>query len=374
MKKWEISALQAGMLIPGTVSITGHALAASYFLETGGRDTWMAGLFALPPALISIWALNRLNRLFPGQTQTQYLPKVLGWPGYLLALLYLLYYLLVVVFTMRLTVDWLLETILPETPPLVMHLLYMIAVLYAARAGLDVLARINQFTLPVLTALGFLVSLGTAQAKDYTRLTPLFEYGLGPVLATTFLVLGHYGEGCILAMFSAYVNPKQRPALGRAHMLGLLYVALTMAGPLAGSVATLGYQVAENMPYPTFQHWLMINIARFFERTDLLAVHQWLAGIYVRVGVYLLLAVEGARQLTGIKLKRQWLLAAAAAGVVVASFVLFPQKRAFDLFVRSLYLPIGVVMGILTPPLVYAVAYLRGLERRRRREVYTHGR
>lgn len=365
MRKWEISSLQAGMLVAGIVALTGHALAVSQFIRAGGRDAWLSGIFALPMAAVAVWSWYKLTLIFPGQTVVQYLPRVLGPLGYPIAALFPIYYFTVVVFTIRMTTDWMVDTILPDTPSWVMGLLYMAAVVYPTLGGLDVLARINQFTLPLLTGLGILVSLATMQAKDYGLLLPLFENGPAPLVATTFLGMGYYGETSIVGMYNAWVGKSDRPKLLKAYLLALVFVVTTLTGPLAGSVATMGYRTAENMPYPTFQHWLMVSFARFFERTDLLAVHQWLAGAYVRCAIYLLMAVTGCCQLVNKpQAKLTYLVPGAALLVVVLSELAFGTKPIFDEFVTYVYLPAGAYLGIFLPPLLLLVAWARGLSRK----------
>lgn len=361
MPKWEISSMQAGWLAAGVVAITGHALAVSQFLSVGGRDSWLIGALALPVAFVGIWSLARLGRRFPGQTLVQYTPKILGYFGYVVAAVFLVYFFLTIVFTLRMTTDWLADSILPDTPAWLMGALYMGAVLYPALLGLDVLARANQYALPVLTFLGMLIAAGTYPAKDYHLLLPLFEHGFGPVTAATFLGIGYIGEMSILGMFGAYVRPQDRGKVQWAYILALVYVIIALTGPLAGSIATLGYRVAQNMAYPTFQHWLTLRLARFFERSDLLAVHQWLVGAYVRCGVYLLMVSKGSLQLVGSKAKFTWVTVVTTVLATAASQLLFPTRAIFDTFIRSIYLPAGAVLGVGIPPLLLAVAWIRGL-------------
>ncbi|MDF2631327.1 MAG: GerAB/ArcD/ProY family transporter [Symbiobacteriaceae bacterium] len=368
MNRWEISALQAGMLTAGAVALTGHALAVSHFMQAGGRDAWMAGPLSLPVAALAFWSFHRLRRAFPKDTLVQYLPKILGPVGYAVAALYIAYYFTVVIFTIRMTTDWMVDSILHDTPSWIMSILYMGAVAYIAVGGLDVLARVVQFTLPLLSVLGMLVSVSTMQTKDYGLLLPIFEKGLPPVLFTAFLGMGYFGETSITAMFDAYVQSADRKKLPRAYAFALLFIGMTLTGPLAGAVAALGYRVAENMPYPTFQHWLMVRYARFFERTDLLAVHQWLAGAYVRSGLFLLMSVKGVYQLfPKSKLEQRvplkWALAGTAGIVVAISELGFGNKPFFDEFILNIYLPAGAWLGMILPPILLAIAWIRGLTR-----------
>ncbi|HWI51608.1 MAG TPA: endospore germination permease [Symbiobacteriaceae bacterium] len=361
MKRWEISALQASLLVIGMVSMSGHALTTTQFLRAGGRDTWMVALIALPAGILAAWAFARLRLMFPNDTLVQYLPKVLGYAGYVIAALYILYFFTVLVFTLRMTTDWMVDSILTETPSWVMGVLYMAAVAYTALGGLDVVARTNQFTLALLIGFGFLVSFSTMQAKDYRLLMPFFENGYGPVLSAAFLCLGYYGEVSVVGVFDAYVKQKEQRLLFRWYLVALFFAAGVFTGPVAGSMATLGYRVAQNMPYPTFQHWLMVSYPRFFERIDLLAVHQWLAGAYVRCAVYLLLSSRGLCQLVTVKrVPEKWVLGALAVLSVAVSQLAWDSKPSFDRFIMDVYLPTGAYLGTLLPPVIWLVALVRG--------------
>lgn len=351
------------MLMAGVVAMSGHALAVTHLMRAGGRDAWLSGLLALPLALLAVWAFSYLAKLYPGQTVAQYAPRVLGYAGYLVAAFYGLFFFMVIVFTLRMTTDWMVDSILQDTPSWVMGLLYMGAVVYAAAGGLDVLVRANQFLLPLITLMGLLVSFGTMPAKDYRLLLPIFEHGPVEALSATVLALGYFGETCMIAMVSGYVAQSDRKRLFKSYVLALLFLVNVLTGPMAGSTATLGYRVAQNMPYPTFQHWLMLSLARFFERTDLLAVHQWLAGAYVRLCLYLLLTVDVVFAMRGRKEGKsfQWSLVAAGLAAVVVAELAFPGKPFFDLFVGWVYLPAGLVMGIFMPMVMAAVAWARSL-------------
>ena len=377
MKRWEISALQSGWLIAGSVVLTGHALAVTHFMQVGGRDAWISGLINLPLLFLAAWSLYRLRLIFPRDTIVQYLPKILGVAGYPVAAGYVTFLFAAALFTLRMTTDWMVDSILPETPALVIGVLYMAAVVYATLSGLDVLARVNQFTLPLLALLGMTVALSTMQAKDYRLLFPLLEKGPWPLLNASVLALGFFGETSVTAMYDAYVRPDERKKLFKVYIFPLLFIFTTFTGPLAGSIATLGHRLAADMPYPTFQHWLMVSYARFFERTDLLAVHQWLAGAYVRSGIYLLMAVQGLYQLfsqTSLqqRLPAKWLIPGVGAVLVAISQWAIPSQPAFDTFVLSIYLPATACLGILLPPLLLAIAWMRGLTRTKQ-GAQTHG-
>ncbi len=356
--KAEISAFQAGMVVATITAISNHALSLTYLVRAGGRDAWMAGFVILPPMLLVIAAVVSLSNAFPGRSLVQYLPKVLGpGLGHVLAGAYIIYFLLSAIFGLRRTTDWMIDSVLTETPAVVIAALYLAACLYVALGGIEILARVNQLTLPTLTIVGMFVSVMTMPAKNYQLLLPMFEYGLGPVFTSSVVALCIFGEISVLAMFTQYVKDRQR--LFKAGAWGVVYAAWVMIGPTAGAIASLGYRQAANMPYPTYQQWLLVSFARFIERTDLLTVHQWLVGAYVRTGLLIWAAAQGTSQLLGIK---RWRLFLIGGGVLVlaSSLVPFPDVTRFDVFVTRYYLPVSGFMGVLLPLLIWVVAAVRG--------------
>ncbi|HYF90830.1 MAG TPA: endospore germination permease [Symbiobacteriaceae bacterium] len=357
--RWEISAAQAGLLAAGAVAMTGHALAATQFIAAGGRDAWLGGLAALPFGLLAVWSLYRLGQRFPGQTLTEYLPQLLGYAGYVVGAVYIAYFYLAAIFTLRNTTDWLVDSILPETPSWVTGGLYLAAVLYSARGGLDVLARVNQFTLALVTAFGIFVSIGTGHGKDYGLLLPVLQHGFGPLLAVTLLEVGYLGELSILAQFHPYVVREERAKAWRWYVAALLFAVVTSVGPVAGAIATFGYRTAQNMTHPTFKQWLMVSFARFFERTDLMAVHQWLAGTYVREALFLLLASHGLVQFSRRRIQLVRVLPIASLGIWLTAELAFPNKPILDAFLIGVYLPLSAVLGSFLPPLLLLIAVLR---------------
>lgn len=357
-----ISAVQCGMLVAGTTSITNHALAVTYLLQAGGRDAWLSGLIAAPLAFLAMAALVGLSRSFPRLSIIEYLPRLLGGVlGRVVGLAYIIYFLLAAIFTLRRTTDWLVDSLLPETPPWLIASLYLLACLYLALGGIEPLARMNQFTLVSLTILGMFISTMTMPQKDYGLLRPIMEHGPLPALLAGLVALGILGELCVLSMFVHYAPPTSRTL--KATLVGVLYAVVTMTGPVSGSIAALGHRQSSNMPYPTFQQWLLISFARFFERTDLLAVHQWLVGAYVRLGLFLYAAGLGLGQLTGSKRWRP-LAAVSAVAVIISSLALFRNTISFDAFIVFIYFPAGGLMGILLPLLLWSLAAVRGMLRR----------
>ena len=352
-----ISALQFGMLAAGMTSISNHALAVTYLLKAGGRDAWLAGFLALPVTLLAVWAMIALSRMYPGKSLVQYLPEVAG-PlfGRILAASYILYFFGSSIFTLRRTTDWIVDSLLPESPPTVLAALYLTACLAAAAGGIEVLARTNQFTLPLLTAVGMFVSFATAPSKNYGFLLPILADGPEPALRSAWVALGIFGELCILGMIIHFVRGTQR--ILKPALLAVLYSVITMTGPLTGAIATLGHRQGANMPYPTFQQWLMISFARFLERTDLLVAHQWLVGAYVRTGLLLLAVTMGLRQLFG-RGRPSWILGMSGVIVFTLSISLFRSTLAFDAFVSTLYLPTGAILGIVVPVFLWVIAVLR---------------
>lgn len=117
IERGRISAGQMAMILfISTFSIdilTAPNLAAKW----ADRDMWLSPLVASVSGLVAFSAAYRLHRRFPGETIIQYSPRILGWFGKGIALLYWVIYIHANSFVIRFYADFVNGVFLPETPP-----------------------------------------------------------------------------------------------------------------------------------------------------------------------------------------------------------------------------------------------------------------
>jgi len=116
--------------------------------------------------------------------------------------------------------EFLVAAVMPETPSLVFALSIMVVAVYAARNGLEVIARCADYLLPFMVAFALTIVLLALPEIRLEHLFPLGERGWVPVLASALVAFLFVGEVVILAAFGGLVNPP--PGLRASLISGLL--------------------------------------------------------------------------------------------------------------------------------------------------------
>src|SRR5690606_1390745 len=136
IERGRISAGQMAMILfISTFSIdilTAPNLAAKW----ADRDMWLSPLVASVSGLVAFSAAYRLHRRFPGETIIQYSPRILGWFGKGIALLYWVIYIHANSFVIRFYADFVNGVFLPETPQAVVMAGMALLCAAAVRGGI----------------------------------------------------------------------------------------------------------------------------------------------------------------------------------------------------------------------------------------------
>lgn len=209
-----------------------------FAVEKGSYDAqWSIVLLVLVGAVVG-WVQGRLNHRFPEDTGIDYLARVYGkWIGKGLGFLYVVTYIFFVGVGMRMFVFLVGALYMPNTPPVVLIVLFLGVSVYGARLGLETLAKISSvFNPPVtfglmatfLTALLEYPPFGLPMAMDklmnllngtYYLMPMLFGFNLFQMLAPFYKKTKR-----------SYMYPIVSMGLNGALMVFALFVTVAMLG------------------------------------------------------------------------------------------------------------------------------------------------
>lgn len=346
--------------------IFGFLLGSSIVLPLGaiaGRDSWIAALIAGAAGLGVAWLYSTLAELCPGLSLIGYSKLLLGrWLGGLAGLLYLWYSLHLGALVLRNFGEFLIVTILPNTPLSVPIIVLMLLCGYAVRHGVETLARAALFlTIAVFVQIA-VASLLVMPAARMERLLPVLEHGWAPVLQGAFTMFGFpYGEAILFAILLPAAAPLAK--VKRASVLGSLAAVLLLTFIHTRNVAVVGEHLTVTARFPTLSVIRQIDIADFFTRLDAVIITTWVVTGFIKVSVCLHITVSGLAEWLGLKDDRALAL---PIGVIMAALSIFllhdvSHMAAFASVWAVYSLPFQVIM----PILLLAVAWLRNLLRKR---------
>jgi spore germination protein KB len=328
-------------LVNGTVVLFVPSLMAT----VGGRDGWMAPLLAPLSIVMLVALLGPLIRRWPDQSFIQVAQSTLGrWVGGLLGAVFSVWAFHTNAIILRQFGDFIKGTVLIRTPILIVQLLILLAVIWVARAGLEVLARCAAVLVPIdALFLMTIVVLGIRESR-FQNLLPVLEHGITPVLRAALIPSAWVSELVCLAFLWPRLNqPRQGPAV---LVSASIWTSLNLAvGSLIG-IATFGPTVAK-VTFSLFAVARVVSIAEFLERIEPLLMIVWVSDNFIKISVFHYVATESLRQSLGLRERKPLVIPGAALMLVLAAASLDSTVEMADwlMHVWPLYSPL-VTFGI----------------------------
>lgn len=333
----KISVLHVILLSMTVIGLKNHVTILPGILEFAKRDGWISVLIALIvviPWLYIVWRVHRKESSpYTWSTSKSLYERV----GIIVSIL-LLYFL--TASTMIEMLQWVKTTFLPNTPMLILFVLYLILCVAFASLGIQTIVIVNVIVLFVVVVLGFFVAIVNLQFKDYSLLLPILEHGWTPPLTATIFPLSGFME---LILFLLIQQHFKAPIGFRYFAIMAVLLAGLTIGPLVGAIVEFGPEEASIMRYPAYEEWGLATIGEFIDHMDFFSIYQWMTGAFVRIGFYLFVI----SQLMGFpqKTKGIWYYIAIPFSLVSLGLLLL-DEQSFLIFNNSIlpYVTVGVLL------------------------------
>lgn len=301
-----ISVLHVIFLSMTVIGLKNHVTIIPSLLNVAGRDSWISVIVSsfviLPWIFLVVFISKKLN----GEPVVEWLERTLGNAvsravRYAIAI----FLLILAVFTLGETLYWITATFLPDSPLVLMLLIYSVLCVLLASTNLQTIVMVNTFVLFWVVVLGFFVAFTNMQVKDYDLLRPFFENGIRPVVTSMVYPASGYVE---LIMF-LFIQHKVKKPLRWYHFSIMLFIIMGLTlGPTTGAITEFGPDEAMKQRFPAYEEWSLVSLGRLIDHMDFLSIYQWLTGAFIRSGV-ILYVVADLMKMTGDR-KRIWSLLA----------------------------------------------------------------
>ncbi|MDN5348194.1 MAG: hypothetical protein PWP65_1758 [Clostridia bacterium] len=312
-----ISARQATLFIWFTILPTAILFLPQMLAKKSQQDAWLAIILAALPALAVSACVYLLSRRFPRQTLWQMLEFILGRPlGRFFGFLYVWFFLHLNAVVVRQFGEFLTTAVMTETPLLVFAVTITAVSIYAARNGLEVLARAMEFIMPLMVFFMMAVLFLTAPEMSGRHLLPLMSRGWHPVLQGAFLAAGWLGEVVLLAAIVGFINPPE--GLRSSILFGLAGTLFFLAAVTIGSIMIFGAAETGRLSFPAYSLARQVSIGEFLERIEVLFMAIWVGGVFIKITILLYVTATGLGTLVGLTDYRPLLLPLGALTVALS--------------------------------------------------------
>ena len=367
LPKRSVSLYQVYALMVHSVIGVGVLLFPRSMAKEMGTD----GILVIPLvgiiAGIMLFVISKLGSLFPGMSLAAIIEEVLGirrypWLGKILGVVFLAIFLVnwlggMVVVT-RTFGQVLVTAVFQRTPIVVIMLMLMAAAAYVSHSRVDVLARFNEFLLPLIYAPGLLLIAALFQAGEVEHLLPLFQADWKQVVKGASTALFSYtGFEVALVFMGAYQEPKKA---FRSYLTAIFVI--TLFGywfTYLVCMAVFGKEELIRLAWPVLELVKAVHIpGMIFERLESAVVSIWVIAVFTTLTNTMFAIVQTLQEFLGLAdRRRKWLTL--AVGGAIYGLALWPT----NIYEMGKW---GELMGywwffsiLLVPPLLYVIARIR---------------
>lgn len=245
--------------------------APQMLIAHAGRDVWLSviGGWFLDVLLALVYAYMGIR--FPGQNFVQYSISILGkYAGRIVGMIFPLFFLLACILLQSAIAHIINGVLLIRTSPELILGISLILSAYAARKGIEVIARVSQLFGPLYILGIALIGLMSFPAAEIDRLKPQLEQGGYPFLSGSVFMLTFFGICIMMAMFIPLCNRPENGFLAKftAVSMGAFFVGIV----IIVAISVFGLDHAQRMYAPFFNItkstnlrveaiWLLITVS-----------------------------------------------------------------------------------------------------------------
>lgn len=326
-------------------------------IRLAGPAAWISGtVIATVWGLFVVWLASTLGERFPGMTLVDYSSQILGkFGGKIIGAFYIFILTHAIAFIARQFGEYLVTAFMPETPLFVFNFFLIALAASAVRNGVEVIARMNHFAVSLMFfSLMFVFTLVFGEL-DFRHLQPIFEEGVGPILESSLIPMGWRGQTVLLLVLMPYLNNYRE-----ARFAG--YKAVLMLGFVLGvdiiiALGVFGRQAA-NFVFPAHAMATYISVAGFVERVEAFILALWVAGITMKVSIWLYCATVLTARTFNLQDYKPVVLPLSVI-ILAWSMTLFDNARELVAWFNEVGPFYFMSWEVVVPGLLLAVAILR---------------
>lgn len=325
------------------------------------RDAWVAEIAVGLGNQLVLWLFLVIAMRFPGQSLTAILRQVLGRTlGGLFSLIYGLYFLHYCSEVLRSFGEFMATTIMPQTPLSVVMLAMGLVAAYCAHKGIEIIGRSSEMLFPIIAVgMGLVVLLVLNQARP-TRLLPVMDQGVGPVLLSVARSSLVFTEAPFFP--SAFALLHNRKGLSITLHTMFAVISISIAFITAVVVATEGDDLAAATTYAIFGLARLATVGEFFDRIEPLFMTTVVMGYAIRITVFLYAGALTLAEVFGLQSYQPLVLALMSTAVTLALIQWENTIHMLEYFGTAGPL-LAWVMILVFPIILLLVAMMRGMPR-----------
>lgn len=287
MENSKLGTYQIVVLMMGLILSTGFFTVPTLVSSIAMQSGWISMLLGAAGGLVALLMYCLLAQYFVEEKENviSFSERVLGkFIGKVIGIFFSLYFLISNTTAIRIGGELVINNNLPETP---IELIYIALVLlggYAAWHGLEVIARMATFVLPLLVGVIVLSILLTIPEWDVANLQPCLEDGVKPIILASITPFGWMAQCVILLVF--YPSLQKDKNLFLKSFAGVFFIGLLLTLIVLSTVLVFGSNLAGSFIFSFYRVNSYVDLLEFLERLEIITASMWIPGVLIKVSIW----------------------------------------------------------------------------------------
>lgn len=323
------------------------------------QDAWIAAILGVGVSLLLVLLYNAVGSIAPTMTLVAAIEKILGkWLGKMVTIAFLFFTLMVSSELLYSIGSFMKIQVMPETPLVAFHLLFISVIIIGVNYGLETIARSAEVIFPFFILLFVLTAFLLAHNIEIQNVQPIFETNLKSMIygILLFVSIFSFSPIVLLMFFPVAVNNPQQGK--KAFLKGTLIAGILLIITTLLTVVVLGGKEASQLMYPTYSLAKRIEIGNFIQRLEMIVAFIWIVTLFFKLILYFFATVVGLAQLVNIKNYRPLTLPLGLL-IVALSVIVHPSVIHSIEYNKGAWLSFGATFGVFLPLFLLIVAKFR---------------
>ena len=350
----QLYSLTANGAFGGSVIVIASAIAA-----IAKQDAWISALLTPVIGMPVVWIYWYLGSQYPELTFVEIMKKIFGgWIGWVAAASYVFLCLNTAYHLPWYVANFVTTQAMPETPPYVISLMFVIAVVIAVLYGIETIARASEIYIRFVLILAVLTTLLVSPNIKFENLQPVLENGMIPIFKGSY-VLSCFTVFPVITMMMIYpANTEKIQEAKKSLFKGLLWAGFITLITILMSTLILGSKITASSQYPTYLLAKEISLGTIFTRLEFIVAGTWIITQFMIGLLFFYAGATGLSQLIGLKDHKRIVMPLGLITLVMSG-VVFPDAVYQANWVNFVWLPYITIHGLILPLLLFLVHLIK---------------
>lgn len=317
INKEKISSTQISIMVFLSIYLSSSLFGAGIMARDGRELSWVIGTLPCVVGIIVLGIIKALWSRFPNLTLPEYCEIIFGkYVGKFVSILYVLFFVVEQVITVRAFSDFMQLSSMRETPTSALSIFILIGSGYIAYKGIETVARVSELIIPMFSMMFVLILTLFIHQLDWGEFFSLYGGDIVSLIHGSMISSSWYGEVIILAFLLPFV--KQTEEINKKTILTLLISAAVICFVILMTIASFGINLTAILEIPLQFVFKYIEFGPTIARVDTIVISLWIIGMVMRIAIFYYLLCLSLSTVFNTKTNTVWFI---PAGIIIVILV-----------------------------------------------------